>query len=451
MGSLALLAREQGHRVAGSDRALYPPMSEQLAAARIDLYEGFDPKQLRPPPDLVIIGNAKLPRGHAAVEHVLNSGLRYTSGAEWLGRAVLPGRWVIAASGTHGKTTTASMITHILEHAELSPGFLIGGVPTGFGASSRLGSGACFVVEADEYDTSYFDRRSKFVHYRPRTLVITNLELDHADIFADIEQIQTQFHHLVRTVPGNGLIIAPTLDANVDGALDMGCWTPVARFGPGREREGDCWQARDTAADGSRFDVALNGQSVGSVSWSLIGEHNVRNALAAIAAARHAGVPPHDSAKALRAFLGVRRRLECFVDRPGIRVYDDFAHHPTAIASTLAGLRAKVGDQRIVAVVEPGTHTMSLGSLRSDLATCCAAADAAIWFRRADMKWDVGELARLSATPATVETDIDRLARKIVALTGRPDQPTHVVLMSNGAFGGIYAKLKALPTPHAAG
>ena len=444
MGSLALLAREQGHAVSGSDGALYPPMSDQLAAADIDVFEGFAPSQLRPAPDLVVIGNAKLPRGHAAVEHVLNSGLRYTSGAQWLGDAVLPGRWVVAASGTHGKTTTASMIAHVLDRAGLAPGFLIGGVPVGFGASSRLGRGIHFVVEADEYDTSYFDRRSKFVHYRPRTLVINNLELDHADIFDDVRQIQTQFHHLLRTVPGNGLVVAPMADANVDAVLDMGCWTPVARFGSGRTAAGEHWQVGAGTADGGRFEVLRNGASVGAVSWSLIGDHNTRNALAAVAAARHAGVAPAAATEALCGFPGVRRRLERIVDLPHLKIYDDFAHHPTAIASTLRGLRARVGDAgRIVAVVDPGTHTMSLGALRGDLARCCAAADRALWFRGENIRWDVGELARASPTPASVETDIDQLTDTIAALPGDANKPCHVVLMSNGAFGGLYAKLKA--------
>ena len=444
MGSLALLARAQGHTVRGSDRALYPPMSDQLAAADVEVFEGFAPSQLRPAPDMVVIGNAKLPRGHAAVEHVLASGLRYTSGAEWLGNAVLPGRWVVAASGTHGKTTTASLIAHILDRAGLAPGFLIGGVPAGFGVSARLGAGRRFVVEADEYDTSYFDRRAKFVHYRPRTLVINNLEFDHADIYADIGQIQTQFHHLLRTVPGDGLVIAPAADANVDAALDMGCWTPVARFGPGPPTAEERWEAVVRTPDGGRFDVVRNGERVGAVSWSLIGEHNVRNALAALAASVHAGVAPAAAAEALGTFAGVKRRLERIVAAPGITVYDDFAHHPTAIASTLRGLRASVGTgARIVAVVEPGTHTMSLGALREGLATCCAAADQALWFRGENIRWDVGELVRASPVPAAVETDIDQLANTIEALRGAAASPCHVVLMSNGAFGGLAAKLKA--------
>ena len=444
MGSLALLAEQMGHRVSGFDRALYPPMSDQLAAAGIEVFEGFQPSQLTPAPDLVIIGNAQLPRGHEAVEHVLNAGLPYTSGAAWLGDFALRGRWPIAAAGTHGKTTTASMIAHILECAGRQPGFLIGGVPANFGVSSRLGAGEHFVVEADEYDTSYFDRRSKFVHYRPKTLVVNNLELDHADIFDNLEQIQTQFHHLLRTVPGNGLIVAPAADANVDAVLNMGCWTPVARFGEAgsqsQKRVGDHWQARDAAADGSAFSAWLNDEPAGSVEWSLIGDHNVANGLAAMAATHHAGVPPAQAAQALSSFASVKRRLEVIVDTPRLKVYDDFAHHPTAIRTTLRGLRAKVGKQRVLAVVDPSTHTMSLGTLREDLATCCEAADEAVWFQGENIRWDVGEVVKASPVPAAIERDVDALVARIVASGGDPK--THVVLMSNGAFGGIFEKLK---------
>ena len=443
MGSLALLAREQGHQVSGFDGPIYPPMSDQLAAADIGVFEGFAPSQMRPPPDLVVVGNAKLPRGHPAIEHVLSSGLAYTSGAQWLGDAVLPGRWVIAASGTHGKTTTASMIAHILDAAGCAPGFLIGGVPTGFGVSARLGGGAHFVVEADEYDTSYFDRRSKFVHYRPRTLVVGNLEFDHADIFDDLRQIQVQFHHLIRTVPADGLVIAPSADANVAEMLDMGCWTPVARFGDGPRTEGDRWLAADCSPDGSRFVACLNGAPAGTVVWRLIGHHNVRNGLAAIAAARHAGVTPGVAAEALSHFAGVKRRLERIVDLPRLRVYDDFAHHPTAIATTLRGLRAQVGGERIVAVVDPGTHTMSLGTLRDQLTQCCADADEAVWFHGPNIDWPVNDLAMESACPAVVATDVDVLAARIAALAQDRRGRCHVVLMSNGAFGGLGAKLKA--------
>ena len=443
MGSLALLAKELGFEAAGFDGKLYPPMSDQLANAGIEALEGFAPEQLEPPPDLVVVGNAKLPRGHPAIEHVLNNNLRYVSGAQWLGEAVLRKRWPIAVAGTHGKTTTASMVAHILHQAGLDPGFMIGGVPGNFGVSSRLGSGAHFVVEADEYDTSYFDRRSKFVHYRPRTLIVNNLELDHADIFDDLSAIQTQFHHLLRTVPGNGLIVAPGADENVQQVLDMGCWTPVARFGgEGRgPASGDYWQAADAAPDGSRFTVCRNGERLAEVAWSLIGEHNVNNALAALAAADHAGVPATVGAAALDGFVNAKRRLEVIVERGTLTIYDDFAHHPTAIRTTLKGLRARVGRERILAVVEPGTHTMSLGTLRADLADCAAEADEVVWFRGTNIRWDVSSLVDPKVVPATVETDIERLV-EIIAREAEGSAPSHAVLMSNGAFGGIRQKLE---------
>ena len=448
MGSLALLARQMGCQVAGFDDALYPPMSDLLGAADVDVHEGFDPRQLQPPPDLVVVGNARLPRGHPAIEHVLDNNLPYASGAAWLGDAVLRRRWPIAVAGTHGKTTTASMVAHILHQAGLAPGFLIGGVAGNFGASARLGTGRHFVVEADEYDTSYFDRRSKFVHYRPRTLVVNNLEHDHADIFDDLGQIQTQFHHLLRTVPGNGLVVAPAADANVEAVLAAGCWTPVARFGAGAEAAAapageDSWTADAVAADGSGFAVCRNGEPLGEVRWPLLGEHNVANGLAAVAAAHHAGVEAGAAAAALCSFAGVKRRLELIAETLRLRVYDDFAHHPTAIATTLAGLRAHVGRERIVAVVEPRTHTMALGTFRPALAACCEGADEAIWFRGDNVRWDLGEVVRASAVPAAIETDLDRLIERILAFSGAGAAGrTHVVLLSNGAFGGIYQRLK---------
>ena len=450
MGSLAQLAQQKGFAVSGFDRALYPPMSDQLAAAGIEVFEGFDPSQLRPRPDLAVIGNANMPRGHEAVEYILEHNVPYTSGAEWLGEAVLRERWTIAAAGTHGKTTTASMIAHILDHAGLDPGFLIGGVPRNFPASARLGTGPAFVVEADEYDTSYFDRRSKFLHYRPKTLVFNNLEYDHADIFDDLDQIQHQFHHLVRAVPRSGLIVAPSRDANVEATLKRGCWTPVSTFAVGEGgrppadselASADQWHALDVDADGGRFAVSLNGTPVGTVDWELMGRHNVANALAALAAARHAGVPAGLGIAALGTFRGVRRRMELIVDRDDLAVYDDFAHHPTAIRSTLEGRRARVGSERIVAVVEPRTHTMSLGTLRAELTDCCAAADQAIWFRGENIRWDVAEVVEHSPVPASVETNLAALVERVAAFeTGKTR--THVVLMSNGAFGGIYERLR---------
>ena len=451
MGSLAQLAQQKGYPVSGFDRALYPPMSDALAAAGIEVYEGFDPDQLRPRPDLAIIGNANMPRGHEAVEYILEHDVPYTSGAGWLGEAILRERWTIAAAGTHGKTTTASMIAHILDDSGLDPGFLIGGIPSNFPASARLGTGRCFVVEADEYDTSYFDRRAKFLHYRPNTLVINNLEFDHADIFDDLGQIQYQFHHLVRAVPRTGLIIVPSRDANVEATLERGCWTPVSTFALADDdaaradsttATADRWQAVDMAADGSRFAVTLNGARLGTVAWELMGSHNVANALAALAAARHAGVPAGHGIRALATFGGVRRRMELIVDLPQLRIYDDFAHHPSAITTTLEGLRARVGSERIVAVVEPRTHTMSLGTLRGELTSCCAAADEAIWYRGENVQWDVGEVVRDSLVPASVETNIANLVNRIAAFETSSTRPTHVVIMSNGAFGGIYGLLR---------
>jgi UDP-N-acetylmuramate: L-alanyl-gamma-D-glutamyl-meso-diaminopimelate ligase len=445
MGSLAQLARQLGYRVSGSDNALYPPMSDQLAAADIQIYEGFDPAQLQPEPDLVVIGNAGLPRGHPGVEYVLERGIRYTSGAEWLGTSVLPGRWVLAVSGTHGKTTTASMLAWILEQAGLSPGFLIGGVPKNFEHSARLGTTPFFVVEADEYDTSYFDRRSKFVHYRPRTLIINNLEYDHADIFPDLAAIQTQFHHLLRSVPSNGLVIGPAADDAVNEVLARGCWTPIERFGarqtrgqPHERDTGRRWHAQLDGPDGSAFDVHLDERFVGRVQWSSLGEHNVNNALAAIAAARHAGVPAEVAVAALSAFEGVTRRLDLIAKIGDVSVYDDFAHHPTAIRTTLQGLRHSVGSEEIVAVVEPRSHTMSLGTLRHDLTTCCAAADLALWFRGENIKWDLAEVVQECVVPARQFDDIDRLVDALVRL---PAKKRHIVIMSNGGFGGIYQKL----------
>ena len=333
----------------------------------------------------------------------------------------------------------------ILEHAGLEPGYLIGGVPLNFERSSRLGSDPFFIVEADEYDTSYFDRRSKFVHYRPRTLVINNLEYDHADIFDDLGAIQTQFHHLVRTVPQSGLIIAPQHDANVDDMLRHGCWTPVSRFGQVEttrrrlERDnGDVWHAEDAALDGSTFSIFVNDERFGTVKWEMIGDHNVDNALTAIAAARHAGVPTHIAIEALCAFKGVKRRLELFAEAGGIKAYDDFAHHPTAIRTTLQGLRNSVGSEHIVAVVEPRTHTMSLGNLRDELARCCAPADEVIWFRGENIRWDLTEVVQDSVVPASLEDNLDRLVDRLATSS---HNPCHILIMSNGSFGGIYAKL----------
>lgn len=448
MGSLALLAKQMGYSVAGSDGPIYPPMSTLLDAADITVYEGFDPAHLEPAPDEIIVGNAGLPRGHPALEHILSHALPYTSGAEWLGRAVLRQRWVIAVSGTHGKTTTASMLAWILKHAGLEPGYLIGGAPTNLGTSAHLGGGPFFVVEADEYDTSYFDRRSKFVHYRPRTLIINNLEHDHADIFPDLAAIQSQFHLLLRTVPANGLVIAPSAADSVDEVLAQGCWTPVGRVGaeavkkPISTETNDRWYVTNVSDQGSAFDVMLNQSNAGRISWELAGEHNRTNALNALAAARHVGVPTAVGIEALNEFRGVKRRLEVIHADATTVIYDDFAHHPTAIRTTLQGLRDRVGMDEIVAVIEPRTHTMSLGTLRNELQTCCYAADQVIWFRSANIQWDLTEITKGSVIPASTTQDVGDLVATLISLPPpKPNTKRHIVIMSNGGFGGIYTLL----------
>lgn len=448
MGSLALLAKDLGLTVSGSDGKIYPPMSDLLAAADITVYEGFATEQLDPAPDLVIVGNANLPRGNEAVEYVLNKGLRYTSAAQWLGDTVLQDRWVIAVAGTHGKTTTASMIAWILDYAGLAPGFLIGGAPANFAVSARLGNTPFFVVEADEYDTSYFDRRSKFVHYRPRTLILNNLEYDHADIFPDIAAIQAQFHLLMRTVPGDGLVIAPSDSDAINEVLNQGCWTPISRVGgrPSKRLQDqdteERWSIHGKKGNNNAFTVLLNEQPLGEISWPLFGEHNKFNALNAIAAARHVGVQPETAIEALGQFRGVKRRMEVIYESEQVVVYDDFAHHPTAIRTTLQGLRAQYSQDEIVAIVEPRTHTMSLGALRNELTTCCAAADRVIWFRGENIKWDLHEIAEKSVVPAQIVDDVNKLVKQLVdgvVASGKARQ--HLVIMSNGAFASIYQLL----------
>ena len=358
MGGIAAIARAAGHRVTGSDRNVYPPMSTQLAALGVEVIEGFDAAQLEPAPDIVVVGNV-MTRGQPVIEELLERGLPYVSGPEWLSRAVLHDRWVLAVAGTHGKTTTSSLVAWILEHAGLAPGFLIGGVPANFDLSARLGRAPFFVIEADEYDTAFFDKRAKFVHYRPRTLILNNLEYDHADIYPDVASIQRQFHHLVRIVPGGGRIVWNAADARLQETLAMGCWTP--REGFAREATQDTlWTAKpvDGVDDFSRFEVLEGGRTRGTVRWALIGAHNMENALAAIAAARHAGVAVEQAIQALQSFQGIARRMQLRGEVNGIRVYDDFAHHPTAIATTVDGLRRRVGRARIIAVLEPRSNTM---------------------------------------------------------------------------------------------
>ncbi len=435
MGSLAILARQLGYRVTGSDANVYPPMSTQLEQQGIELMQGYLPEHLQPQPDLVVIGNA-LSRGNPAVEYVLDRGLPYVSGPQWLADHVLQGKWVLAVSGTHGKTTTTSMLAWILEHAGMQPGFLIGGVPQNFGVSARIGGSDFFVVEADEYDSAFFDKRSKFVHYRPRTLVMNNLEFDHADIFPDLAAIQTQFHHLLRTVPGNGQVIYPAADSALQQVIERGCWTPQQTTG-----EGGQWQVRLHQADGSDFDVLLDGELQGRVQWRLTGDHNVANALAAIAAARHVGVLPAQAVEALAQFQSVKRRMELLADRHGVRLYDDFAHHPTAIASTLEGLRHQVGDEQIIAVIEPRSNSMKLGAHREGLAPSTAAADQVIWFAPDTLGWDLAS----AVSDVPVPTQVLNSVQAIIEAVQRLQKPgTHVVLMSNGGFAGLPQQLKQL-------
>jgi UDP-N-acetylmuramate: L-alanyl-gamma-D-glutamyl-meso-diaminopimelate ligase len=439
MGGVAALARAAGFTVTGSDRNVYPPMSTQLEALGITLTEGFEAAQLTPAPDVVVVGNV-MTRGQPVIEALLESRLPYLSGPEWLSREVLLERWVLAVAGTHGKTTTAALLAWILEHAGLNPGFLIGGVPANFGQSARLGGGPLFVIEADEYDTAFFDKRAKFVHYRPRTVVLNNLEYDHADIYPDVAAIQRQFHHLLRIVPGSGRIVWNAADARLRETLAMGCWTPLEGFAAHPAAEA-LWSARPLdAGDFSRFEVLLGGVALGTLEWSLIGAHNMENALAAIAAARHAGVEPARSLAALQAFQGVARRMQLRGEVGGVRVYDDFAHHPTAIATTLDGLRRRSGAARIVAVLEPRSHTMRMGVHQHTLAPALAAADQVWLYTPPDLGWDTAAVLAALGGRAHASADVDALARELAQHARAGDQ---VLIMSNGGFGGLHEKLLA--------
>ncbi len=434
MGGLALLARAAGHTVSGSDTGVYPPMSTLLAAEGVTVMPGDDPACLEPAPDCVVVGNV-MSRGNSVIEYMLNRGIPYTSGPQWLAEHILAGRTVLAVAGTHGKTTTASMLAWILDCAGHAPGYLIGGVPEDFGVSARLGAAPFFVVEADEYDTAFFDKRSKFVHYRPHTLVLNNLEFDHADIFPDLASIQRQFHHLVRTVPGNGLIVSNADDTSLDAVLGMGCWTPVQRFGAA---EGARWRARGVGPDGSRFQVWEGRRCEGTVEWSLLGQHNVYNALAAIAAARHAGVAPADAGRALARFKSVKRRLELRGVVEGVHVYDDFAHHPTAIAATIGALRARVGSERIIALLEPRSNTMRMGVHRKALAGALAGADQVLLYQPPDLGWDLEAVAVELGGRARMLDDLDAV---VDGVAGEARPGDHVLIMSNGAFGGVHQHL----------
>ncbi len=441
MGGIALLARAAGHRVSGCDANVYPPMSTQLAAQGIELTEGWAAEQAALRPDVFVIGNV-VTRGNPLMEEILNRGLPYVSGPQWLKENVLAGRWVAAVAGTHGKTTVASMLAWILEHAGLAPGFLIGGIPNNFGVSARLnpplppfdkgGQGGVFVVEADEYDTAFFDKRSKFVHYPSRTTILNNLEFDHADIFPDLAAIETQFHHFVRTLPANGLIVVNGLDRTLVQVLARGCYTPVERFGVG-----DGWSAGAQHGDG--FDVLFQNKIVGRVVWSLAGAHNQANALAAIAAARHCGVAPSQAIEAFRDFKGIKRRLEVRGVVNSITIYDDFAHHPTAIQATLAGLRARVGAGRIVVIVEPRSNTMKLGVMNDRLAPSLDRADRVFCYS-AGVQWDAAAVLAALGAKAETNADFDALLERVAVSLVPGD---HVVIMSNGGFNGIHEKLLA--------
>ena len=435
MGGIAVLAKQAGHKVTGCDAEVYPPMSTQLEAQGIGLIEGFDPSQIRLEPDMFVIGNV-VSRGNPLMEEILNRGLPYVSGPQWLAEHVLKDKWTLAVAGTHGKTTTSAMLAWILEYAGLQPGFLIGGVPQNFGVSARLTDLPFFVVEADEYDTAFFDKRSKFVHYRPRTAVLNNLEFDHADIFPDLAAIETQFHHLVRTVPGNGLVVANGRESSLDRVLARGCWTPVERFGIA--------QGWTIGAAGA---VAFKEEFQGTLNWPLLGEHNRMNALAAVAAARHTGVPASVGIEALAKFENVKRRMEVRGVVNGITVYDDFAHHPTAIATTVAGLRSKVGDARILAVLEPRYNTMKLGVMKDALPGSLKDADRVFCYG-ANLGWDAAAALAPLGDKAQAFDDLDKLVAAVTAIA-RPGD--HVLAMSNGGFGGVHEKLLAALAAHVRG
>ena len=446
MGGIAALAKELGFRVTGCDAQVYPPMSTQLEQLGIELMQGYKTEHFDEEPDLVIVGNA-MSRGNVMVEYMLDRNIPYTSGPQWLLENVLKDRWVLAVSGTHGKTTTSSMLTWILEYAQLSPGFLIGGVPQNFDCSARLGNAPFFVIEADEYDTAFFDKRSKFVHYRPRTLVINNLEFDHGDIFHDLSDIQRQFHHLIRMVPSNGLVLSPKDESAINETLAMGCWTPTEKSAS------QCgWQAQKIVDDGSEFTVTFNGAEQGRLKWSLIGDFNIDNALMAIAAARHAGVPSYIGIEALAKFVNAKRRFELKGEVNGTRVYDDFAHHPTAIAKTLAGVRAQVNSMnaqksleksaqgRILAVLEPRSNTMKSGVHKEALPLSLAEADQVFIFQDKHIKWSIEELINKCKPLCFVENNVDALVLKIVEQCQEGDT---IVVMSNGGFGNIHDKILA--------
>lgn len=436
MGSLALLARDLGHTVTGSDQNVYPPMSTQLENAGITLMQGYDRSHLQPHPDLVIVGNA-MKRGIDAVEYMLNEGLPYISGPQFLADHVLQGKHVLGVAGTHGKTTTTTMLAWVLDQAGLEPGFLIGGVPLGFSESARLGGGKYFCVEADEYDSAFFDKRSKFVHYHPKTAILNNLEFDHADIFDDLAAIQKQFHHLVRTIPSEGRIIAPIMETNIDEVLAQGCWTPVVRTSLDANEKAEL-SAQQLSADGSHFKVLQHGVVKGEVKWNMTGQHSVANALATIAAAEHVGVSIETACEALSNFGGVKRRMELLDTVRGIEVYDDFAHHPTAIDTTLDGARKRLGERKLWAIIEPRSNTMRMGSHKEGLAYSARLADEVIWYQPEGLDWDLQPVIEAAPNKAVVARTLDEIIQTVVTEAGEGDA---VVIMSNGGFGGLHQKL----------
>ena len=435
MGGIALLARESGVEVSGSDANVYPPMSTMLEEQGVEILNGYTAEHLSENDDCIVVGNA-MKRGIDAVESMLNRNLNYTSGPQWLHENVLKNRWVLAVAGTHGKTTTSSMLAWILEYAGLKPGFLIGGVPENFGVSARLGDSPFFVVEADEYDTAFFDKRSKFVHYHPRTAILNNLEFDHADIFPDLQAIKTQFHHLVRTIPSEGLIINNATESNLDDVLAMGCWTPKESFS-GSDTNAT-WSAQYLQDDGSEFAVLFKNQQQGIVSWNELGAHNVSNGLAAIAAARHAGVPVETAIAALSEFKGVKRRMQLRGEARGVRVYDDFAHHPTAIATTLNGLRASVGNARIIAILEPRSNTMRMGMHKDKIADSLAAADQVLLYQPEGLDWDMDTVIAGLKNQGHLMNSVDAIVQYI---SDNAQAGDHILVMSNGGFEGIHDKL----------
>ncbi|MDD0825032.1 UDP-N-acetylmuramate:L-alanyl-gamma-D-glutamyl-meso-diaminopimelate ligase [Mannheimia sp. AT1] len=434
MGGVAMIARELGYKVTGSDTNVYPPMSTFLESHGIDIIPNYDVAQLQPAPDLVVIGNA-MSRGNPCVEYVLDNQLNYTSGPQWLHDHLLKDRWVLAVSGTHGKTTTTGMLAWILDQNGIDTGFLIGGVAGNFGISARAGSSKFFVIEADEYDSAFFDKRSKFVHYTPKTLIINNIEFDHADIFDDLKAIQKQFHHLVRTMPKSGCILSAIADENVQDTLKMGSYSEQQFIGEEKE-----WFAKPLNADCSQFAVFHRGEKKGEVHWNVIGKHNMHNALMAIAAAHHAGVDVEKACRALGSFINANRRLEVKGEVNGITVYDDFAHHPTAIEATIDALRGKVGNQRILAVLEPRSNTMKMGVHKEEIAPSLSDAQAVFVYQPETIPWQVDAITNALSQPALWSADLDELVDLVVKEAKPAD---HILVMSNGAFGGIHNKLLA--------